>query len=226
MKSVNHQVSNPLLLNVLIMYLSIGPSTAVFQLRGIRNISSLPVNVSSHIHHQLADDSLDSSYSQRGGYFQFVRLAVASAINTNCGCDFLSSFITQEQLYCDQLCAMDFVYRATISSFGTYSTDQLLEYVEQWLVLEAVLTYGDSEIAFDPNCSLRIASYDEQPCTILVTTSLQLPSPTLTSPTQTPVTSVAIFVAIAVGCILLSVFLAICMLLVCLCVQRKTRKSR
>ena len=206
-----------------------GPETALFQLRGRRNLSSGTINVSLNHHTscQPVDFLCFSCFLQSGGYFNFIRSAVVEAINNSCSCGFTFSFISQEQLYCDQLAPVEFVYRATISSYGTYSTDQLLDYIEQWVSSGVTLTYHDSsQLTFDPECLLRISSYDDQLCgatAVTTTQTLPLPSQTVVPPRSPPA---AIFVGIIVGCILLSTAVAGSILMLCFFVQRKTRKNR
>lgn len=150
------------------------------------------------------------------------------AINNCCSCGFSPSSISQEQLICDQLAPAEFVYRATLSSYGSYSTGQLLDCIEQWVLSGMTLNYDGSHVTFDPKCLVHISSYDDQPCAAAVTTT-QNPStssvPLQTfAPSQTP--PAAIFVAVVIGCILLCITVVGIILMVCLYVQRKTRKSR
>ena len=91
----------------------------------------------------------------------FITSALVEAINDRCSCGFLTSFISGEQVFCDQLVPAEFVYRAVISSYSSYSTDQLLDYIEQWILSRVTLVFNGNQLTFDPKCPLNISNEDQ-----------------------------------------------------------------
>lgn len=85
-------------------------------------------------------------------------------ISRRCICPFSETFISQEQVFCDRQIPTEFVYRATMSSYSTYSTDQLLEFIQEWTSSQTVVLYGNNELTFDPKCLLNISSSNDQLC--------------------------------------------------------------
>ena len=107
----------------------------------------------------------------------------------------------------------EFVYRATISGYSTYSTDQLLVFIQEWTSSQTAVLYGDNELTFDPKCPLNISSSNDRLCT-----------------TTTPGAglSFASTIGIALGCIfggLLFIVMTIILALLChkLLIRRHSR---
>lgn len=111
----------------------------------------------------------------------FIKSALVSAINDRCyDCGFTDVYISGEKLYCD--CSpMKVIYRANISSFANYSSDQLLDRLENWI------SGGQQvqDIAFDPRFPVRLAMDDGVMC--ISSSSIATPPRPTRAPANTPV---------------------------------------
>ena len=135
----------------------------------------------------------------------FITSALVEAISSRCSCGFISSFISGEQVFCDRLAPSEFVYRAAISNYSSYSTDQLLDYIEQWVSSGVTLMYEGNQLTFDPKCLLRISSNEDQLC---MTTT---PGAGL---------SYAAAIGIALGCVMVGILATIMMTVLLLMIHR------
>ena len=95
---------------------------------------------------------------------QFITLKLVTVISGRCSCQFTDAFITREQVYCDESVPTEFVYRATISSYNIYSTDQLLSFIREWILSNEIVVYDGNEMTFDPKCPLNLTSNNDQLC--------------------------------------------------------------
>ena len=150
-------------------------------------------------------------------------MEVAQVIRDRCQCDFKESFIGQAVLLCDQQQPTITVYRANITSYGNYSSDQLLVYIEDWVKQGAIFTTEFFVVTFDPNCPVRINDLNDPICTqpptsATIPTSASVVIPTATSTQSTPnllvvfAVGVLVFVVIVAATIIVLITLIVCLL--------------
>ena len=107
----------------------------------------------------------------------FIKSALVTAINDQCNdCGFTDVYISGEKLYCDCLLSMTVIYRANISNFANYTSDQLLSLLEIWIHGAPQVRNGvGQDIAFDAGFPVRLAVDDGVVCT---SSSIAIPRPT------------------------------------------------
>ena len=113
-----------------------------------------------------------------------IQMEVAQVIRNECQCDFQERFISQAVILCDQQQPTQIVYRASITSYRSYCSDQLVGYVEDWVKQGATFTSGGLTVTFDPNCPVRIDDISDPVCTgaaIPTSTSVVTPTSTLST---------------------------------------------
>ena len=93
-------------------------------------------------------------------------MEVAQVVRDRCQCDFPGSFISQAVLLCDQQQPTQIVYRANIACYGSYSADQLVGYIEDWVNEGATLATEDFVVTFDSDCPVLIGSVDDPVCSL------------------------------------------------------------
>ena len=116
-----------------------------------------------------------------------IQMEVTQVIRERCQCDFQESFIGQAMLLCDQQQPTQVLYRANITSYGSYSANQLVGYIEDWVKQGATFTTGVFIVTFDPDCPVRINDLSDPICAT-IPTSASVVTPTSTSvvtPTST-----------------------------------------
>ena len=111
-----------------------------------------------------------------------IRKGVTQVVRDGCQCDFDKSFISQGVLLCDQQQPNQFVYRANITSYGDYSANQLVGYIEDWVKQGATIA-SVVTVTFDPNCPVRISDISDPVCN---RTSSSAISPSSISSTSAP----------------------------------------
>ena len=85
-----------------------------------------------------------------------------SVINDQCNdCGFTDVYISGEELYCDCLVPTAVIYRANISSYANYTSDQLLTLLENWIGRAPQV----QDIAFDSRFPVRLTMNDGVVCT-------------------------------------------------------------
>ena len=137
-----------------------------------------------------------------------IRMEVAQVIRDGCRCDFQESFISQGVLVCDQQEPTQIVYRANITSYGSYSADQLVGYIEDWVKQGAIITTGVVIVSFDPDCPVRINNINDPVCAQPSTSAIIMPSTSAVSPSSTlsaPNTLVIITASVSVVVIITAV---------------------
>ena len=160
---------------------------------------------------------LSTQTSTESSIDSLIRMEVAQVIRGSCQCDFQESFISQAVLLCDQQEPTQIVYRANITSYGSYSANQLVGYIEDWVKQGATVTSGVAIVTFDPDCPVRINDISDPVCAQTLTSTA--------SPTPTPCASntlAAIAASVSVVVIIVAVTtVVIIILIICLLNQRK-----
>ena len=149
-------------------------------------------------------------------------MEVAQVIRERCQCDFQESFISQAVLLCDQQQPTQIVYRANITSYGNYSADQLVGYIEDWVKQGATFTTGVLVVMFDPDCPVRINDISDPVCaTIPTSTSVYVVTPT---PTQsTPDILVVIAASASVVVLIVAAAIIVIVILIFYLLKRKKK---
>ena len=107
--------------------------------------------------------------------------AVVSGINDSCQCDFQEVYITNEHIYCDVLSPTQAIYGAEITRFKTFSSNQLVSIIEQWVQTKPSLRSGSTIVTFNIiNCPVRVPSVNEPICGSFLQSSRQSPLVTIT----------------------------------------------
>ena len=167
----------------------------------------------------------------------FIRMEVAQVVREKCQCDFQESFISQAVLFCDQQEPTQIVYRAIIASYGNYSADQLVGYIEDWVIQGAIITSGLVVAKFDPDCPVRINISDPvcgHPSTSAVTShststismtsaSTVLPSNTLSSASSSWTAIVITTASVAVIIVTVVTVVVVVILIVVLHYRKKKK---
>ena len=73
-------------------------------------------------------------------------------IREQCQCDFQEQFISSSIIDCDEQTPTKAVYRANISSYTTYSTEELIRYIQDWGAREIVIQTQMNEDLVVINC--------------------------------------------------------------------------
>lgn len=154
----------------------------------------------------------------------FIRNAIVSAINNSCQCNFQEVYITNEHTYCDMLSPTQAIYRAEITRFKTFSPNQLVSIIEQWVQSKPSLRSGSAIVTFNTtNCPVRVTSMNEPICGSFLQSSRQSPLVTITFSTLndvailTPLTYILIALLVAVLLVVLILFLIL------LCKRKKNK---
>ena len=127
-----------------------------------------------------------------------IQKGVAQAIRDRCQCDFHEIFISQAVLLCDQQQPAQIVYRANITSYGNYSTDQLVSYIEDWVRQGDTITSGVVVVTLDPDCPVRINDISDPVCARPSTSSTSSVAPTsLVTPNSKLHASTILFIVAA-----------------------------
>ena len=139
----------------------------------------------------------------------FIQMEVAQVVRDSCQCDFQESFISQGVFFCDEQEPTQIVYRANITSYGDYSADQLLDFIEEWVNQGATITSGVAIVTFDSDCPVRINDISDPVC---AQTSTSVVTPTLTPSTLAVIAaSVSVVVVIVVVTAAVIIILIICL---------------
>ena len=85
-------------------------------------------------------------------------------IRDRCQCDFQDTFVSQAVLLCQREEPSQVVYRSIIIRYGTFSANQLVGYIEEWVTQGAAVINGVPMATFDPNCTVRISDINEPVC--------------------------------------------------------------
>ena len=110
----------------------------------------------------------------------FIRSAVIDAIRQSCSqCGFSEQFINGEELICEESNPLEVVYRAHIMDYGSLSSSELVDIIEQWVVGGATATTDFGVVVmFDVSCPISINSINDsvcqQPSTIGVSNTIVL----------------------------------------------------
>ena len=150
--------------------------------------------------------------------------AVISAINDNCQCDFQEVYITNEHIYCDGLSPTQAIYRAEITRFKTFSSNQLVTIIEQWVQREPSLKNGSAIVTFNTtSCPVRVASMNEPICGSFLQLSTQSP---LVAPTFSTLNDVAMFTPLTYILIVFLAAILFVILILFLLLVRKRMKNK
>ena len=164
--------------------------------------------------------------STKSSIDSFIRMEVTQVIRARCECEFQESFIGQAVLLCDQQQPTVIVYRANITSYGNYSSNQLVGYIEDWVKQRATFTTGFSVVTFDPNCPVRINDISDPVCTQPVTgatipTSASVVIPTSTSTQSMPDMLVVFAVGVSVFFVIVAATIIVTIILIVYLLNRK-----
>ena len=139
-----------------------------------------------------------------------IRMEVAQVIRDRCQCDFQESFISQAVLLCDQQQPTQIVYRANVISYKSYSADQLVGYIEEWVKQGATITSGVVIVTFDPDCPVRINDISDPACDQPSTSAT--PTPSAPNTLAVVAASVSVAVIVVAVTIIFIIILVICLL--------------
>lgn len=148
----------------------------------------------------------------------FIQSAVVAAINDRCQCGFTDAYVSGEKLYCDCQSATQVVYRANISSYGRYSSDDLVGLIENWVRGGPSVPSGIHQVVFDSTFPVRIASDDDPVCTSSSIPPTQRP----VIPEASQVNLPAVISAAVIGVLLILILLVIGFM--CLLLMRAQRR--
>ena len=157
----------------------------------------------------------------------FIRLEVAQVIRERCQCDFQESFISQAVLLCDQQQPTQIVYRAKITSYGSYSSNQLLGYIEDWVKQGATFNTVSFVVIFDPKCPVRINDISDPVCSqtrFVATIPASSSAVTPTSTQCTPNVLVAIAAGVSVFVIIVAATIIVIIILIIYLLSQKKKK--
>ena len=130
---------------------------------------------------------LSTQLSTQSSINSLIRMEVAQVVRDYCQCDFQESFISQGVLFCDEQEPTQIVYRANITSYESYSANQLVGYIEDWVIQGATITTGVFVVVFDPDCPVRISDVNDPSVCAQTSTSASIPTSTSpVTPTSTP----------------------------------------
>ena len=73
-------------------------------------------------------------------------------IRGQCQCDFQRRFIVASIINCVEQMPPQIVYLANVSSYTTYSTDQLIDYINDWATGDPVIQTQANESMVVENC--------------------------------------------------------------------------
>ena len=171
-------------------------------------------------------NSSSSQTSTKSSIDSLIRVEVAKVVRDSCQCDFQKSFISQAVLLCDQQQPTQTVYRASITSYGNYSANHLLDYIEVWVKQGATITSGVVIVTFDPDCPVKINDVSDPVCaqpstSVVIPMSTSVVTPTLTP--SAPNTLAVIAASLTVVVIIVAVTTAVIIILI-ICVLKQKKK--
>ena len=152
-------------------------------------------------------------------------MEVTQVIRDGCQCDFQESFISQAVLLCDQQQPTQIVYRANITSFGNYSANHLLEFIEEWVSQGATIVIDVAIVTFDPDCPVRISGINDPVCSqtaIVPTSTSVVVTPTLTSGAPSTLALIAASVPVAVTIVAVT---AVVIIILILCILNRKKQT-
>ena len=153
----------------------------------------------------------------------FIQSAVVTAISDRCQCSFMGAYISKGRLYCDRQSPTQVVYRANISSFGRYSTDQLTSFIEDWVRGKPTVPSGNHQVTFNPSCPVRIAA-DDLLCTVIAsTTERSIPSIRPVSPGVGEVNITTVVSGAVIGFLVVMIIIVVVFILLLLKRMKKRR---
>lgn len=105
-----------------------------------------------------------SQLTMQSYILSLIRSQITQAIRDQCQCEFQERFVSPSILVCDEQELTQIVYRANISSFGTYSTDQLVGYIEDWVTQGATLESNGNLVVLNCTCPIPVNSTTDLTC--------------------------------------------------------------
>ena len=151
----------------------------------------------------------------------FIKSTVVAAISDRCQCGFTDMFISGERLYCDCQAPTTVIYRANISSFASYTSDNLVGIIQSWLNSGPSVPSVFGRITFDSQFPISIASDEGLLC------STSGPAPTLgATPTVAGQINLPVIASVAViGGLLIIILIVILFMFIFLIRVQKKRYS-
>ena len=198
--------------------------SSLFQLRAEPFTSCEEWTVSKKVFNILNyEEFLFLQISTENSIKSFIRSAVVDTIQDYCECGFLDSFITNESLFCYIQNPTQAVYRAQVFNFGSFSSTEIVSWIENWVLNGASVRIGPILVTFDPTCPVTLNSINNGICEL--PTDMSTSTPTIVATQSTSSVEMIAGSAVAVVFIMLTSIIVL-IIIVTFYFRLKSKKGR